>query len=242
MKLNAITLTLISLGLFLISCDVYDEHVRPSDEITVRNEDFQDYDMIEASHAFMVYVNFSDSEESIEIEANDNLHQYIEVKKENNTLHIGLRNNVSVRGSATLRAYVTTKHVSAYSGSGASRFIIESPLSSDDVNVYLSGASTFNGDVHSNQLYVDLSGASVMNISGATDIFEIEASGASVFKDYGFEANDLDANISGASNVSLTVDNEITVEASGASSLKYKGTAVVKSQNVSGASTVRKVN
>jgi hypothetical protein len=70
---------------------MFNEQVKPSGAITTRNEAFEDYDMIEASHAFQVYVNFSDTEESIEIEANDNLHQYIEVKKINNVLHIGLK-------------------------------------------------------------------------------------------------------------------------------------------------------
>jgi hypothetical protein len=242
MKINASILPIIGLGLLLFSCDVYDEHVRPSGPVTTRNETFTDYDMIEASHAFQVYVSFSDSEESIEIEANDNLHQYIEVKKVNDALHIGLQDNVSIRGSATLNAYITTRHVSAYSGSGATRFILESPILSDEVYVNLSGASVFNGDIEVANLIADLSGASIMNVAGSADMFEIEASGASAFKDYSFEANKLDADISGASHMSITVDNEIYIEASGASSLKYKGSAVIKSQNLSGASTIKQMN
>jgi hypothetical protein len=242
MKINAIALTLISLSLFLFSCDVYNEQVKPSAAITTRNEAFTDYNMIEASHAFQVYVNFSDTEESIEIEANENLHQYIEVTNVNDVLHIGLRDQISVRGSATLKAYITTKHVSSYSGSGATSFIIESPLISEDVHVYLSGASVFNGELQAVNVVADLSGASVMNISGLTDIFDIEASGASVFKGYGFEAKKLEAQISGASNISITVEDEINIEASGASSLNYKGNATVKSQNLSGASSIRNTN
>lgn len=242
MKINAIALTLISCSLFLFSCDVYNDQVKPSGTITTRNEAFTDYNMIEASHAFQIYVNFSDTEESIEIEANENLHQYIEVRKVNDVLYIGLRDHVSVQGSATLKAYVTTKHVSSYSGSGATRFVIESPLMSEDVHVYLSGASVFNGDLQATNVVADLSGASVMNISGLADIFDMEASGASVFKDYGFEVKKLEAQISGASNISITVEDEINIEASGASSLKYKGNATVKSQNLSGASSIRNMN
>jgi hypothetical protein len=242
MKINAIALTLISFSLFLFSCDLYDEQVKPSGMITTRNEAFEDYDMIEASHAFQIYVNFSDTEEMIQIEANDNLHQYIEVKKINNVLHIGLKDNVSVRGSATLKAYITTKHVPSYSGSGATRFIIESALISEDAHIYLSGASVLNGDLQATNVVADLSGASVMNISGSADIFEIEASGASVCKNFGFEVKKLEAQISGASNMSITVEDEINIEASGASSLKYKGNALIKSQNLSGASSIRNMN
>ncbi len=242
MKTNILSLTLLSFSLFLFSCNVFDEHVKPSSNVTTRNESFEDYDMIEASNAFEVYVNFSDTEEIIEIEANDNLHQYIEVRKINNTLEIGLKNNVSIRGNATLRAYITTKHVSAYSGSGASRFVLESDLDSENVSVQLSGASNFNGDITTNQFLADLSGASVMNISGTSKLMDIEISGASVSKDFGFSTDNLIAEISGASDMYITVNNEIDIDASGASILKYKGDAVIKHQDISGASNVIKVN
>ena len=70
--------------------------VRPSDQITTQQHYFTDYDQIETESAFSVYVTFSDTEEKIEIEANDNLHQYIEVKEEGGSLKIGFRNNTSI--------------------------------------------------------------------------------------------------------------------------------------------------
>lgn len=243
MKTNSvITLIFLSISIFLISCDAFDEHVRPNGDVTTRNESFENYNTIDASHAFQVYVNFSDNEEIIEIVANDNLHEYIEVRKVNNILEIGLRDNVSIRGSATLKAYVTTKQISSFLGSGATRFIVQSPVESENVGVHLSGASNFSGDIHTSDLLADISGASVMSISGFSDQFDIEASGASVCEDYGFETNYLNADISGASNLYLTVNDEIDIEASGASALKYRGDAVISYQDISGASTIKKVN
>jgi hypothetical protein len=107
------------------------------------------------------------------------------------------------------------------------------------MSIYLAQAFS-TGNLQAVNVVADLSGASVMNISGSADIFEIEASGASVCKDYGFEVKKLEAQISGASNMSITVEDEINIEASGASSLKYKGNATIKSQNLSGASSIRK--
>jgi hypothetical protein len=227
---------------FLFACDPFDKHVIPSDDVSSRNEHFEDYDMIDASSAFSVYVTFSEDEESIEIEANDNLHQYIEVKKTNNTLHVGLKNNVSIRKSPTLNVFITTKLVNSYSASGASRFFIESPLTTEDVSVYLSGASKFTGDLEVETLSADLSGASAINISGTSGVLSIEASGASVFKDYGFSTDNLDAEISGASSIHLTVNDNIRIEASGASSLRYKGAAVIQHHDLSGASSIKKIN
>jgi len=242
MKTKLLSLTLLSFSLFLFSCDIYDTEVVPNGKITTMQATFTDYKAIEASSAFSVYLVFSDTEESIEIEANENLHQYIDVKKENGTLKIGIENNVQIRGNATLKAYIITKQVEGYSASGASRFIVENEIHAENVNIYLSGASTFDGEINSNRCYANLSGASSMNILGFADDFELDASGASVIRDYGFEANHLKAELSGASNAYLTVDNEIEIEASGASSLRYKGDAVITTQNLSGASSVKQMN
>lgn len=242
MKTNLLSIAILSISIFLFSCDVFDNDVVPSSKTTTMPATFSDFDAIDASNAFTVYVSFSDTEESIEIEANENLHDHIVVKKEQGTLTIGIENNVRIRGNATLNAYITTKHVSGYMGSGATRFIIEDEISDENINIYLSGASTLTGQLNANNLYTDISGASNLSISGFAENFDLDASGASVMRDYGFETNSLKADLSGASSAYLTIDNEINIEASGASNLKYKGDAVIVQQNLSGASSIKRMD
>ncbi len=242
MKTKLFSLLFASCVLFLFSCDVMDNHVVPTNKVTTTQATFIDYDMIDASSAFTVYVTFSDEEESIEIEANDNLHQFIEVKKENNILKIGLDRNVHIRGKSTLIAYITTKNISDYMASGASRIIVENRIEAIDAHIYLSGASTFSGKLAVDQLNVDLSGASHLDISGLANDLGVEASGASIIRDYGLETSTLEADLSGASNMYVTVDEGIDVEASGSSVLHYKGSAVITRQNLSDASAIRDMN
>lgn len=226
-------------SLIMTSCDeVFKDDVVPAGSVTTRNASFSGYRMIDASHAFSVFVTFSDTEESIEIEANDNLHQHIEVRMENNTLKIGLERNVNIKGSATLNAYIVTRPIAEFAASGASRFLVEDEIIDEDVSVYLSGASSFTGHIDANRLYTDISGASLINISGGSTIFDVEASGASNIGDYEFATNFLKADLSGASNMSLTVMDEIDIEASGASGLNFKGSAVITHQDLSGSSYV----
>jgi len=241
MKTNLLTLTILSAALFLFSCDIHDDHIVPSSNITTTQATFSDYNGIDASTAFTVYINFSNDEESIEIEANDNLHQHIEVKKQNGILFIGIEDNVHVRGNATLNAYITTKDLSSFSASGASRIIVEDLVETNNAQIYLSGASKFIGQFNVDQLYSDLSGASILDIDGFSNDFELDASGASVFRNYVFSTKKMKADLSGASNAYLTVEEEIDIEASGASSLMFKGNAIITHQDLSGASTVKKM-
>jgi hypothetical protein len=226
----------------LFSCDINDEQVTPSSSITTQSVSFDNYEAIEASHAFQVFMTFSDTDEIIEIEANDNLHQYIELDKINSRLRIGLKDHISVRGSATLKAYITTRYVDTYAASGASKIELRSTLDAQSTYIDVSGASSFSGGIHSTDVMADISGASSMHLSGTSSNLNIDVSGASNFRHYSFEVQNLHAELSGASSAWLTVNSEIEVDASGASTLKYRGGGTVVAHNISGASTVIKVD
>jgi hypothetical protein len=68
----------------------------------------------------------------------------------------------------------------------------------------------------------------------------IESSGASDVKGYGFSADFCTASVSGASDVNITVNKELTAHASGASNVYYRGDAVIKDMHASGASSIGK--
>src|SRR6056300_450284 len=98
MKANRIHIILIVLSLILSSCSVDTIKVSGNDAITYRNINVTDFSAVEIANDFNAYITFSDTEESIEIEANENLHQYIVVKKEGNNLVVRLKNNINIRG------------------------------------------------------------------------------------------------------------------------------------------------
>jgi hypothetical protein len=241
MKTQIILTTIIFLSVVFTACE-NTENIIPNDNVTTRQHSFTDYDRIETEGAFTIYVEFSDTEESIEIEANENLHQYLEVEKNSNTLKVGFRDNINIKGSATLNAYITTQNVSGYAASGASRFFVDDELSAEDVSIFLSGASQFTGEVFTVNLTGDLSGASLVQLTGEAESTSFTASGASNIGSFGFSTDYLNVNFSGASMLSLTVNDKLDVTASGASIITYKGSGVINSQNLSGESKIFKVD
>ena len=91
-----------------------------------------------------------------------------------------------------------------------------------------------------NKLKVDLSGASDMTISGTATQLSVEASGASDFKGFDLSAEICDVRASGASDIKITVNKELSARASGASDVRYKGNGVITDINSSGSSSVKK--
>ena len=135
------------------------------------------------------------------------------------------------------KAYVSVNKLESINLSGACDIHIAGVLKSDDLKVVLSGASNLKGEVQLNNTQILLTGASDCKLTGKAERIKVQASGASSFKGYDMDAGDADINASGASDVQMSISNSLTVEASGASSVHYKGEPRLKGIRVSGASS-----
>ncbi|NKI32247.1 head GIN domain-containing protein [Croceivirga thetidis] len=237
MKSNLI-FGLLATVLLVCSCDT--ESIRASDEISTREYSFSDYSKLQVWGDFDVFVWFSDTEEHIEIEANENLQDKIVVSKEGNTLRIGLENNISIRGNATFKAYITTQNISEYSISGDSYVALENMLLTENATVNISGNSRFNGEIYAAALSMNLEGDSELNVFGTANTLNADLSGDSELKDYDMIVNDLILKLTGDSEAFLSVTETIDIDASGDSVLNYSGNAEIIRQRLSGDSRIRK--
>ncbi len=68
----------------------------------------------------------------------------------------------------------------------------------------------------------------------------IEASGACKVSSYDLVVEKCKASSSGASNIRVTVTGELTADASGGSTVYYKGAGIAKSIEASGGASIRK--
>lgn len=141
-----------------------------------------------------------------------------------------------------LRAYISFKILQSIEASGASDIFINETLKSNSLRMSLSGASDIKGKVAIENLILDISGASTVKINGSVTNLKLEASGASDLKNYSLVADNCIANISGASDIRITVNKSISAKASGASSLYYKGNPDRKDISTSGASNITEKN
>ena len=92
------------------------------------------------------------------------------------------------------------------------------------------------------RMSIDASGASKIELkNGQADNFNLNISGASKVKAYEFKVQSAKLELSGASQAYINVQNNLSVEASGASRVRYKGDPQVQSDN-SGVSSVKKAN
>ncbi len=201
------------------------------------------FNAIEISGAINLYLS-QGKEEAVAVSSSEaDLLDKIKTVVRNNTLYISLdTKGMSWKswGNNQIKAYVTFNDLIKLEASGACNIKSAGKIKVADLRVELSGASDFNGDLEAGNIRIDLSGASQVSLKGTADKATYLASGASSIKAFELAANFCKIDASGASSVRVLANKEISAEASGASSIQYKGEAMIKDFNSSGASSVKR--
>jgi len=139
-----------------------------------------------------------------------------------------------------LKAYVSFKDLNKLDASGACGIHVSGAIEVKALHLTCSGASSFKGSVKVTDLEMDLSGASDIKISGTAHSVNIETSGASDVKGNDLSTDLCTAKASGASDIEITVNQQLNAHASGASSIKFKGAGLIKDMHSSGASKIER--
>ena len=223
----------------------------------------QSFDAVSVSSVINLYL--SSGELSLEVETNENVHEYVEIFVYNNCLYVKTDNMISFRKNADIKVFLTVDQLRQIKASGASNVKIDDVLSSNgEFALSVSGASKIEcrnqGEIQADKIKVKSSGASEIDLKLTCDNLEAEADGASKLSFFGLaddveldlsgasdvEAFDLDilrlnAKLSGASNANVTVQDFLKAKLSGASMVRYKGNPELD-YDLSGGSQIKKSN
>ncbi|MBS1934638.1 MAG: DUF2807 domain-containing protein, partial [Bacteroidetes bacterium] len=142
-------------------------------------------------------------------------------------------------GGQKMKAYVGFKILDALSASGSSDVYIDGSIIGKNLSINLSGSSDFKGNVKVSGLTIDQSGSSDATIGGNASNINVNVSGASNLKAYSLSTDYCDVHASGSSTIQITVNKELSVDASGSSDVYYKGNAIIKGQHLSGSSSIK---
>ncbi len=216
--------------------------INGSGNIVTQSRTTEKFNSVDVSGAINVYVKQDSAQQTIKVETDDNLQEYIDIHEDNGVLYISQRDNYSLDPSKKIKVYVSATYFKRFNISGASNIYSENKLvSSETLDIDMSGASEIKLDVKAPRINADITGASSVMISGETKDFNVEGSGASDIKSFDLMTENTTLDISGACSAEVFASVKLDVQASGASGIKYKGNAAVN-QDVSGASSVKKVD
>ncbi len=240
MKNFPIVLVIVCLAMMMTSCDKETIRITPSAQITTVDKDITNFNKLEVANEFQVFLTFSETKESIQVEANENLQDLIIIEKSGQTLEIKMKPNTNIKGNETIKIYITTKEIIDFKLAGEVEVSLMNDLVTNDLTIEMAGESEMKGQVAINNLITKMAGEAELDLKGQVANFDLKSAGDALIKDYDLVCEKLDAELAGETEVFLTVNQTIEVSAAGESVLHLKGDGEITNQFTVGEAKVIK--
>ena len=198
------------------------------------------FSAINLSNAFDVYIS-QGTEDAVAVAANDaSVTKNIKTHISGGVLYISFeQKGWGSWKNNKLKAYITVKDLQKLTVSGACNVSFVDAITSNYLQISMSGASDIKGAVKVNGLKVGASGASNISLSGTATDTDFNVSGACSIKSLDLITDNCAVVASGASSIRLTINKYLKANVSGASDIRYKGTVSRFETRTSGASDIK---
>jgi hypothetical protein len=167
----------------------------------------------------------------------DNLVDRVDATVTGDQLRLGIKPGVSVR-DATLSAELTLSQLDRLAVSGVSRVRLTSTVASPTLQLVVSGAGSVTGPIQISQMQAGISGTGTLALSGQVQDLRLIAAGGARLTLADLTVRHLDAMLSGASHVVVTVSDTLAVQSTGAAVLRYRGAPRITQSQTSGMGSV----
>jgi hypothetical protein len=191
---------------------------------------------LEVSGATSVFFTPGDSS-SLTVMAGESEIKHVQTTVENGVL--GIQSKGAFR--STVKVYVTGPSLKEITATGASKVSIADTLKAETLEINVTGASSVKGPVKTGTVNVSASGASVVELTGSTKASQNTITGASSLKAYDLLSENTRITTSGASSAKVYASQKITADATGSSSVKFKGNPEDVSAEASTSSSIARV-
>ena len=215
--------------------------IRGSGEAITVRRDVSGFDQVALSGVGTLYITVG-AEESLKVEAEDNLLPYIVTEVRGQTLNIGFKDagwNVAIQPTEPIKYYLTVTDLSSLELSGAGNIEV-TEIDTPEMRIAASGAGNIEIEkLTAEQLIMDVSGAGSCRIhAGEVQDQNLRISGAGGYQAADVRSQKVAVEISGMGGAKVWAEKNLSVEISGAGSVDYYGQPHI-SQEISGVGNIQ---
>jgi hypothetical protein len=193
-----------------------------------------------ASHgSFNVYVSTGD--QSVKIEAEDNLLPFIETYVEGSVLHIRTKQNFWLRPNREVKILVSSPDFRTIHSYGSGDIIGQSKITDPSkLELGVNGSADIKMDVDAPEIQAEVNGSGDINLTGTTKSFKSQIRGSGNIKAMNLQSENASVEIYGSGNADVFANTKLDVQVAGSGDVRYKGNAQTSS-NINGSGSVKKV-
>lgn len=195
------------------------------------------FNKLEISGSFIVEIT-QGKEESLKIEANEDLCSQVLTEIKDNTLQISMNGKTWKKGK--IKLFLTFKNLDEISSAGSLAMKSIGSLNFTTLNLDLSGSAEIDLQVQASKIKAEMSGSSNTRLSGIVTTMEVEISGAGSLEAPELTSQNFEIEITGSGNANVNVAKELNVEISGSGAVVYKGNPNIK-KSISGSGSIKKI-
>ena len=225
---------------FFSSCRfVTGERIRGNGNVRTETRSPGSFRSVASHGSFDVFV--SSGEQTVKIEAEENLLPYIETYVEGYTLHVGTKDNYWLRPGRKVKIFVSSPDYESIRSYGSGDIIGESKIkSSSKLELGVNGSANIKMDIDAPEINTETNGSGDIFLKGETKSFEGEIHGSGNIKALDLRSNDATIKIYGSGDADVFVNGKLDVHVAGSGDVNYKGNAQISS-SIAGSGRVKKV-
>ena len=229
----------IAVLLLLSSCmiDGWNQGITGNGHVVEETRDLDGFTGVHISSGIDVYLSQGEEFEVV-VEADDNLQEVIVTKMEGKMLVVKT-DHVNIRSAKSKIVHVILPELTDLKISSAGDCVGKTAFYCDDLKISVSSAGDLNLEVDADRIYLDISSSGDAELAGEAGFFQANLSSAGDLDAFDLIAAKVEVDVSSAGDASVHATEEISMNASSAGSIYYRGDAkVVHSRSSSAGSIV----
>lgn len=197
------------------------ETVRGNGKVVTKERNTNSFTGVRVSSGIDVYLS-QGNEVSVEVEADENLHEYIITEVRDGILNVRT-DNVSIRDAERKRVNVIMKDITSIRTSSAGDVVGQTPVEAENIELDASSAGSISLDVRAKEIEVDISSSGDISLSGEADFLEASLSSAGDLNAFKLKVREAKVSVSSAGDADISVSERLTARASSAGDINYTG-------------------
>jgi len=217
---NIIKVTFILFLTFGVSSCFFDGVKGDGNVVTNKRKISNDFVRINASRGLDVYITKS-KRTSLEVEADENLHELITTEVKDGTLYITATRNIW--GGSTKKIHLAADFINEISVSSGAEVYSENTYSSDKLVINATSGSQAKMDLKVDDLICESTSGADMKLSGEAINFKVSTTSGSNINAYNLTARNCDAHATSGSGIKLNVTEKFVGKATSGANIRFKG-------------------
>jgi hypothetical protein len=231
-------LLILTLSLGIVSCiSGQYKSVRGNGDVVKKERSASYFNAVRVSSGIDVYLSQGDKE-SISVEADENLHEYIITEIRDNVLRV-YTDNVNIRDAEMTRVHVTMKDVKSLKTTSAGDIVGKTPVKTGEIELSASSAGDILLELYATDVQVDISSSGNVKIWGEGSSLEAGLSSAGDLEAFDFKVKEAKVDVSSAGDARINVSDKLVARASSAGDITYSGSPKSMDVHSSSAGSIR---